>query len=172
MPRKPRKTPSAARTSAKKSPSKKAAPKRAAAKKPAPGTTRSAPIYVWNPAIEHWQGADALGPGISVSIVGDGLGKAASLEQGLPIVERLRPKLAGLVREASRSMYRTYASHWADGEPSSQAAFTRALRLSLVLVFDDGSAKLYVDDADLFGGHAIAVNVSADLKFTRATLSG
>jgi hypothetical protein len=59
-----------------------------------------------------------------------------------------------------------------DETPLTKAAFKAGLTLTSVMVFEDGSFQLYLDDNNMFWGHLVLVDVNSDGSYKRATIAG
>jgi hypothetical protein len=67
----------------------------------------------------------------------------------------------------------TFTNRAGDGpKPVSREEFIRAVTLSAMHLFADGSAAWYYDDGDLFGGHSIEIWVTKEREFKDAHLAG
>ncbi len=65
-----------------------------------------------------------------------------------------------------------YNEDWQDGEPIDPGEFVLRLSLDAITVDADFRCEVFLDDGDLFAGHAIIVDVDADGSLGRVQLFG
>ena len=82
-----------------------------------------------------------------------------------------KEKDADFRRASAKSLIKLYNEDWTEGEQITEEEFARRIRLdSISFDEEDDKISVYYDDADLFAGHAIKVDVSFDGTVLKAGL--
>lgn len=80
-------------------------------------------------------------------------------------------KDADFRRASAESLLELYNDTWTEGEKITEVEFARRIKIDSI-TFDEKTEQvsIYYDDADLFAGHSIKVDVSLDGKILKADL--
>ncbi|MBC8140900.1 MAG: DUF2262 domain-containing protein, partial [Armatimonadetes bacterium] len=141
-----------------------------------PLTSELLGTVTWNDNFSQWEAKIAFAPQqkVSVSITpGDDKNDIAP---GEAFVMWAKEHDADARAYAAKQMVET-AEDWQDqddeaGEPITAESFAARIRLTEITMEAEGDGTLWYDDDDIFGGHVIAVSVSAERTFTDAVMMG
>ena len=57
-------------------------------------------------------------------------------------------------------------------EPLTETKFAERIELDSILAFSEGSFQIFFIDNDIFGGHAIRIEINKDFNFNGADIAG
>jgi hypothetical protein len=85
---------------------------------------------------------------------------------------RLQQQEVYFRRCAANQLLNLYNHTWNDGDEIDCQTFMELMKLEEVHLNSDGSANLYYDDGDLFGGHVIIISIDGNGVFEDAKIAG
>ena len=65
-----------------------------------------------------------------------------------------------------------YNDDWSEAEIIDREEFANRISLDSIAIYDDNSAEIYYQDADLFAGHYIALSLDSEGKLGEPDLAG
>ncbi len=123
----------------------------------------------WEGSCGWWEAdVDIGGNSVLVQITASEQPDAAVMDRGWRIVERLRGgKLADIYQAAAAHFLGLYNDTWREERPRlASAEFIARLTPSSLGIDESGAVDLFLDDGDLFYGHAIALEMDGELILT------
>ncbi|MBV9851048.1 MAG: DUF2262 domain-containing protein [Armatimonadetes bacterium] len=131
----------------------------------------------WDDTLDYWNGhADIPGVGpvrISVDSEDDpDISPETAFDNARRAYRTLRDKEPAARDFAAEALLDTHNQAWNEGAPIDEAAFADKLTLEDISFHPDGSAELFYNAADLFGGHTLIVTIDEDGTFDDAEIAG
>ncbi|MBC7808336.1 MAG: DUF2262 domain-containing protein [Akkermansiaceae bacterium] len=149
-------------------------------KQPAGKTPWENPVFgflYWDDNSDQWEASVEILPGrkVGVFLSPDDKGDAEAIATGQAFLEWLTTHESDAREYAAREMAEG-AEEWRDPDvvpdEITYETFAARITLSEISIEADGTATLWYDDDDMFGGHVITVSINNTRTFVRAEMMG
>ncbi|BAZ02272.1 hypothetical protein NIES37_62840 [Tolypothrix tenuis PCC 7101] len=124
---------------------------------------------VWNSKLQWWSNQVEIIPGnivnLSVDIDDTEIPACHSFT-------RIQAQEINLRRFAANQLLERYNKHWNNGTEIDCLTFIELIKLVSVHINTDGSADLFYDDGELFGGHTIIISIDCNGACEDAQIAG
>lgn len=129
---------------------------------------------IWDSDLDWWSSQVEFTPGnlVNLSVDGEDVETPAVIELACHSFIHLQKQEVNLRLCAANHLLNLYNDHWNNGDEINYQTFMELMKLEEVYLNSDGSAKLYYDDGDLFGGHVIIVSIDGNGVFEDAHIAG
>ncbi|OUL24372.1 hypothetical protein BV378_18450 [Nostoc sp. RF31YmG] len=129
---------------------------------------------IWYSDLDWWSSTVEITPGnlINVSVDTEDTEILAVIELACHSFTRLQQQEVYFRRCAANQLLNLYNHTWNDGDEIDCQTFMELMKLEEVHLNSDGSANLYYDDGDLFGGHVIIISIDGNGVFEDAKIAG
>jgi hypothetical protein len=128
----------------------------------------------WNNDLDWWSSKVEFTPGnlVNLSVDSEDVETPSVSELACHSFTRIQKQEINLRLCAANHLLDLYNDHWNNGDEIDCPTFMKLIKLEEVHLNSDGSANLYYDDGDLFGGHVIIVSIDGDGVFEDAEIAG
>lgn len=130
----------------------------------------------WDDTLDYWTGEAVMagiGPvRISVDTEDEEITPAEALANTHGTYLILRNREPEVRDFAAAALLETHNQAWSQGEAIDEVAFAEQLSLEDISFHPDGSAELFYNAGELFGGHTVIVTVDEDGAFDDAQIAG
>ncbi|MBW4618837.1 MAG: DUF2262 domain-containing protein [Cyanosarcina radialis HA8281-LM2] len=133
--------------------------------------------FIWDDEYDWWSCEIEIFPG---QIVGLSVDPEEPEEIEESVVFELASRTLALIRaseinlrdRAAERLLETHNTSWNRDAPIDRQEFIDRMTLEDITIYANGRANLSYDDGDLFGGHAIVINIDPNGSFENVSLFG
>ncbi|MBD2356332.1 DUF2262 domain-containing protein [Tolypothrix sp. FACHB-123] len=128
----------------------------------------------WHNDLNWWKGKLEITPGnvISLSVDSENIETPSVSELAYHSFTRIQQQEVNLRRSAANHLLDLYNDSWNNSDAIDCPTFMNLIKLEAVHLNFDGSATIYYEDGDLFGGHVIVVSIDCNGIFEDADIAG
>ena len=131
----------------------------------------------WDDTLDYWTGRAEIGGvglvGISVDSEGsDDVAPSEAFENARRAYRAIREKEPAARDFAAEALLDMHNQAWNEGQATDEETFVQKMILEDISFLPDGSAELFYNAGDLFGGHSIIVTLDEEGDFDDADLAG